>query len=220
MGARPLHVLPILATRHVVHDVAFARILPKPPPPRAGHTPAPPRFGWPAGTLWRMVEVPSAKDGTCGLAPVLHLDGFIMMRLSIRRCWPGLLALAWLLHTPGAHAWGNNGPIPISTDSVFIYRFDVKIGAAAFARPAGPWYSYFPVDPNLLAQRQATAFPNWPTQFPPAVPSPAPVQPIPTQPAPPPGLTYYQPPPYSYGPAVYPAGYYAPQPAPGYWYAR
>src|SRR5437588_6539097 len=95
----------------------------------------------------------------------------------------------------------------ISTNSVYVYRFHVKIVPSAFARPAGPCYSYFPVDPNLIAQPRATAFPNWPTQFP-----PAPVAP------PPQGLTYYVPmqaSPYSYG--VSPAGYYANGP---YWYPR
>jgi hypothetical protein len=132
-----------------------------------------------------------------------------MTRNIVRRFWPGILALAWLLHPSAAHAWGPNTPLPIGTDSVFIYRFDVKIGPSAFARPAGPWYSYFPVDPNLLAQPRAAAFPNWPNQFPPA---PTPTEPM----VRPPGMTYYQPMQYGYG--VYPATYYQAQP--GYWYGR
>jgi hypothetical protein len=140
-----------------------------------------------------------------------------MTRILIRRFWPGLLALAWLLQPTAVQAWGNT-PIPISTDSVFVYRFDIKIGPSAFARPAGPWYSYFPIDPNLLAQPQTAAFPNWPTQFPTAPPQSQPV------PRPVPGMTYYQQPAnpygYGYGYGVYPAGYYAPQPVPAYWYQR
>ena len=137
-----------------------------------------------------------------------------MTRTLTRLGWLGSLGLAWLLTPAAASAWGPNTPIPISTNSVFVYRFDVKIGPSAFARPAGPWYSYFPVDPNLLAQPRATAFPTWPTQFPPQAPPMS---------APPEGLTYYRPMPgnpYAYGSGIYPAGYYAPQPMPSYWYQR
>jgi len=132
-----------------------------------------------------------------------------MMLTTIRRFWPGLLALAWLVAPSGVQAQGNT-PIPIATDAFLVYRFNVKIGPSAFARPAGPWYSYFPVDPNLLAQPQAAAFPNWPSQFP---PTPA------LRPAP--GMAYSPAPmQYGYGPGVYPAGYYAPQQVPAYWYPR
>jgi hypothetical protein len=126
--------------------------------------------------------------------------------ISSRFGWPGLLALAWIASAPAAHAWGPNPPMPIATDCMFVWRFDVKCGPSAFARPAGPWYTYFPVDPNLLAQPRAAAYPNWPTQYPPSAMGP------------PPGLTYYNPlqaSPYAYG--VYPAGYYANGP---YWYPR
>jgi hypothetical protein len=139
-----------------------------------------------------------------------------MTRTLFRRCWPGLLTVAWLLSPSGVQAQGC-APIPIATDSVFIYRFNVKLGAAAFARPAGPWYSYFPIDPNLMARPQAAAFPNWPASFPAAQ---APAQAAPRYA---PGITYYQPPPptpYGYTPGIQPANYYAPQqPAMG-WYPR
>jgi hypothetical protein len=144
------------------------------------------------------------------------MDGFTMTRTLIRRFWPGLLAMAWLLSPTGVQAQGCT-PIPISTDSVFIYRFNVKIGPSAFARPAGPWYSYFPVDPNLMAQPQAAAFPNWPASFP---PTQAPAQAAPRYA---PGITYNQSPPpmpYGYSPGVYPASYYAPQQAAMGWYPR
>jgi hypothetical protein len=137
------------------------------------------------------------------------MDGITMIPTALRRSWPGLAALAWLVGMSSTRAHAD-GPIPIATDAVFYYRFDVKIGPAAFARPAGPWYSYFPIDPNLLAQPRVSAFPNWPNQFP-----------TPGAPVPPPGMTYYpqQGSPYSYGPAqIYPAGYQAPVPA--YWYGR
>ena len=141
-----------------------------------------------------------------------------MTRILIRFS-PGLLALACLLNPPAVHAWGANTPIPISTDSVWIWRFDVKIGPSAFARPAGPWYSYFPVDPNLLAQPQAAAFPNWPTQYP-APPSGAPMPGQPLRPGP--GVSYYQPAPATpyYYQSIYPANYHGAQPAPSYWYPR
>jgi hypothetical protein len=143
------------------------------------------------------------------------MDGFTMTRTLIRRFWPGLLAMAWLLSPSGAEAQGCT-PIPIATDSVFIYRFNVKIGPSAFARPAGPWYSYFPVDPNLMAQPQVNAFPNWPASFP---PTQAPAQAAPRYA---PGITYNQPPPmpYGYSSGVYPASYYAPQQAAMGWYPR
>ncbi len=126
-----------------------------------------------------------------------------MIRTAMRRWWPGLLALVCVLSLPQMRARAD-GPIPISTNSVFYYRFDVKVGPAAFCRPTGPWYSYFPVDPNLLAQPRAAAFPNWPNQYPPAG-----------------GIGYYPPPaaPYGYGQGVYPVSY-QPQPMPGYWYGR
>ena len=145
------------------------------------------------------------------------MDGITMTRTLICRFWPGLLAMAWLLSPSGVQAQCST-PIPIATDSVFIYRFNVKIGPSAFARPAGPWYSYFPVDPNLMARPQAAAFPNWPTSFPPAAAS-APAQAAPRYA---PGITYYQPPPsmpYGYSPGVSPASYYAPQQSMG-WYPR
>ncbi len=125
------------------------------------------------------------------------------LRTLLRHGWPGLLALAWMLAPPAVHAWGNNPPVPVATNSVCVFRFDLKVGPEAFAIPAGPWYSYFPVDPNLLAQPRASAFPSWPTQPPAAAPGT------------PPGLTYQAPPVYGYG--AYPAGYYAP---PGYGYGR
>src|SRR4051794_41855093 len=89
-----------------------------------------------------------------------------MMRQLFRHGWLGLLGLAWTLAPTNAFAWGQ--PIPINVDSVFVWRFDVKCGPSAFAVPAGPWYSCFPVDPNLVAQPAQAAFPNWPGQFPPA----------------------------------------------------
>jgi hypothetical protein len=141
-----------------------------------------------------------------------------MTRDLISRVWPGLLTLAWLLNPQGAEAWGPYPALPVSTESVCILRFDMKCGPEAFARPAGPWYSYFPVDPHLIAQPHAAAFPNWPSPFP---PPPQPVPPLPVRPAPG-GLTYYSPAPvmpYGYGPGVSAAGYYVPQPASGYWYA-
>jgi hypothetical protein len=144
------------------------------------------------------------------------MDGIIMTRTLIRRCWPGLLALAWLLSPSGAEAQGST-PIPISTDSVFIYRFNVKIGPSAFARPAGPWYSYFPIDPNLLARPQVAAFPNWPASF------PSTATPAQTAPRFAPGITYYQTPqamPYGNNPGIAPAGYYTPQQAEMGWYPR
>jgi hypothetical protein len=149
-----------------------------------------------------------------------------MSRTLIRRSWLGLLGLACFLPTSAAHGWGQ--PIPIATDSAADFHLNIKIGAAAFARPAGPWYSYFPVDPYLLAQPRASAFPNWPPMYPP--PGAAPVPPIPPVgpvgpgPRPPvPGMTYYPPAsgmPYGYGASVYPVGYYAPPSMPGYWYYR
>jgi hypothetical protein len=144
-----------------------------------------------------------------------------------------LLALLGLLAWPAAQAWADGGPIPVATDSVFYWRFDVKIGPSAFTRPTGPWYSYFPVDPNLLAQPRASAFPNWPTPYPPQVggfgyqQSAAPYYQPAYQPGYQPGFQpgyqpNYQPvaatyPYYPYGGSIYPAGYYAP---PGYWYGR
>jgi hypothetical protein len=134
-----------------------------------------------------------------------------MTQNLLRRSWPALFALAWLLQPATAQAWGPNPPIPINTNGVFVWRLDVKIGPSAFARPAGPWYSYFPADPNLMVQPRASAFPNWPSQFPPA-PAPAPVRPTP-------GMTYYQPTmPYGYGAAVNPVSYNVPQI--NFWEAR
>jgi hypothetical protein len=165
-----------------------------------------------------MLDVPSMNDGLCSLP---YLDGLTMIRTLLRRSWPGLFAVAWLMGGPDTPARAD-GPIPIATNSCFYYRCDIKIGPHAFARPAGPWYSYFPMDPYLIAQPRASAFPNWPTQPPPGA-----------APAPPPGLVpigttaYYYPDqslPYvyaagAYAPAAYTANYYSPPSTPGYWYA-
>jgi hypothetical protein len=149
------------------------------------------------------------------------MDGLTMIRTALRRTWPGLLTLAWLALPAAAHAWGDgpSGPIPVATNIQFQWQFDLKAGPAAFARPAGPWYSYFPMDSNLIAQPRASAFPNWPGQFPPApaqLPAPAPA------PAPRPAgpMGYYAPPmgAYTYGYGVYPVNYYYASPAA--WYGR
>lgn len=140
-----------------------------------------------------------------------------MIRTVLRRTWPGLLVVAWLSSVPAASAWGDgpNGPIPVATNIQFQWQFDFKAGPAAFARPAGPWYSYFPMDSNLIAQPRAAAFPSWPSQPPTApaqspLPAPAPVRP----------MGYYAPPsqPYAYGYGVYPVNYY--YSSPGAWYGR
>jgi hypothetical protein len=126
------------------------------------------------------------------------------------------LALVWLANGPVSPARAD-GPIPIATNTVFYYRFDVKVGPHAFARPIGPWYSYFPMDPYLIAQPRAATYPNWPGQYPQA---PAPV-PMPGR-APMAPMGYYpdQPAdPYAWAPSVYPAGYYSGLPMSGYWYA-
>ena len=138
-----------------------------------------------------------------------------MTRNISRFGWLGLVALTWLHNPLDAQAWGSkpSPPIPVATNSVCIFRFEVKCGPEAFACPAGPWYSYFPVDPYLISHPQASTFPNWPTSF------PAPTSPTPRPPA---GVTYYPPMPQAspYGYGVYPVGYYAYGPAAGYWYAR
>jgi hypothetical protein len=168
--------------------------------------------------MWRMLDVPSANEGVCVLPFRLLLDGLAMIRTAIRRLWPGLLALAWLANHSQARA---DGPLPISTCNTFICRFDVKIGPSAFCRPAGPWYSYFPIDPNLLAQPRVAAYPNWPNPYPPAgspPPRPLPGQLPPPSPTPN-GMGYYPTPaaPYAYG-GVAPVSYYGTPSAPGYWY--
>jgi hypothetical protein len=127
-----------------------------------------------------------------------------------RRAWLGLFAVAWLLTPATVHAWGT--PIPMKVDSIFIYRFDVKVGPSAFARPAAPWYTYFPSDPNLQAQPARNQYPNWPTNFP-AAQAPSAGGPVTYQmPAQEPAAGYY------YPQAVQPTGYYTP--APSYWYVR
>jgi hypothetical protein len=140
------------------------------------------------------------------------MDGLTMIRTLLRRSWPGLCALACLAGFQATPVRADP-PIPVSTSSTFYYRCDVKCGTAAFARPAGPWYSYFPIDPNLLAQPRASAFPNWPTQLPAPAPLPPPVA------VPPGGMSYYQPA-YPYAANVYPAGYQAQPFTPAYWYGN
>ncbi len=93
------------------------------------------------------------------------------MRHLRHTLWLGLVGLAFAATPNDAAAWGNGAPIPINVDSLFIYRFDVKVGPSAFARPAGPWYTYFPADPYLAKQPQYGTFPNWPAQ--PSLLSPA-----------------------------------------------
>ncbi len=143
-----------------------------------------------------------------------------MIRTVLRRTWPGLLTLAWLSVTSTAHAWGDgpSGPIPVATNIQFNWQFDMRCGPAAFARPTGPWYSYFPMDPNLIAQPRRAAFPSWPSQFPPAAAPLAPPAPAPAQPTGPMG--YYAPPsqPFAHGYGVYPVNYY--YASPGAWYGR
>jgi len=139
-----------------------------------------------------------------------------MIRTALRCTWPGVLALAWMAIPAAAQAWGDgpSGPIPVATNIQFQWQFDMKAGPAAFARPAGPWYSYFPRDANLIAQPRAAAFPNWPGQFPQAptqLPAPVPARPM----AP---MGYYAPPAGAYAYGVYQVNYYYASPAA--WYGR
>lgn len=101
-----------------------------------------------------------------------------MRRQLLRRGWLALLGLAWVLTPAAADAWGP--PVPVRVDSMFVYKFDVIVGPAAFGRPGAPWYTYFPADPHLMAQPRHNAFPNWPTQpYPPtALPGATPVAPL------------------------------------------
>jgi hypothetical protein len=163
--------------------------------------------------------------GRVSAADRAPLDGLTMIRTVLRHSWLGCVALAWLLSPHAASAWGfsTGCPIPVSSKIQCQWQFDVMAGPAAFVRPTGPWYSYFPMDSNLIAQPRATAYPNWPSQFPPVAPAPAQVpmpmpMPMPMgQPMPPMG--YYTPTavPYAYSYGVYPVNYYA---APGNWYGR
>jgi hypothetical protein len=148
------------------------------------------------------------------------MDGLTMTRTVLRRTWPLLLTLALLSSPRAAWAgtWGNC-PIPVATRIECQWQFDFKAGPAAFARPAGPWYSYFPMDSNLISGPRASAFPNWPGQFPPP-PAQLP-PPVPARPGPAP-MGYYtpaaQPGAYANGYGIYPVNYYYASPAA--WYGR
>jgi hypothetical protein len=153
---------------------------------------------------------------------------------ALRRLWPGLLGVAWLAAAPAADAFGP--PPPFRIDANINYRVNVKVGPQAYV-PRAPWYTYFPVDPQMLARQTGTAYPPWPgqslpgnpgipTQGFPVPPPEAPEQAPPgTPPAnPPAGRVFYQPgggwmTPAGYGPSVQPVGY-APTQVPSYWYGR
>ena len=139
------------------------------------------------------------------------------------RLWLPLVGLGCLLTANAAPAAG-----PFKIDSNIEWHFDVKFGPQAEV-PRAPWYTYFPVDPNLAVLARGTPFPGWPNPFPPAVNVPSAA---PSTPAPPP----FPPPPTpnpngaarqtSWGwamtaPAagVQPVGY-VPAQVPSYWYGR
>lgn len=146
-----------------------------------------------------------------------------MFRTHLRLSGLALVGAGLLLSASPARA---TYPIPVKFDTKFQFSAALKVGPHAFA-PRAPWYTYFPVDPNLTNPRpQTTAFPPWPTQ--PAVPfAPIPSPPAPPAPAPADRVTQYAPtwgwPPaaygYGYGVPIQPVTYSAPQ-APSYWYGQ
>jgi len=135
--------------------------------------------------------------------------------------WYSALGAAGLSSLLLAGAAQAAKPIPTKIDAGFEFRFNVQMGPQAFI-PRAPWYTYFPVDPNLIANRPGTSpYPPWPTTFPPA-PGTVPAQPQFKNAAPP----VVPPAPQTRGwgwpvsdGGVQAAGY-VPAQAPSYWYGR
>jgi hypothetical protein len=128
----------------------------------------------------------------------------------------GILALV-----PAVHGAGK--ALPTKIDFGIDFRCNVQCGPQAFV-PRAPWYTYFPVDPNLIARAPGTtAYPPWPATFPPAS-QPQPAAPLPAPRGPVAPLSYQSPAwswpaPTSTGNHVQAAGY-VPAQAPSYWYSR
>jgi hypothetical protein len=135
----------------------------------------------------------------------------------------GLGAVGALLLTTIADA---GPPLPCKVDWGINWHCHVQYGPQAYI-PRAPWYTYFPADANLLAQKPGTTpYPTWPSTFPPA-PGGAPEPKQPPPPAPKTGpnvpLGYYYPSwgltPSSYTAPLQPVGY-MPAQVPSYWYGR
>ena len=122
-----------------------------------------------------------------------------------------LVALAWFSTSGSVQA----DPPAMKISNVRI-NFHVEMSTLpTVPPPTAPWYAYFPADPRRLPAPNATPYPSWPMQFPPAV-GPQ-MKSNSANVAPGPMLTQYWPSYYQSGSNLQPVGYTPPQ-APSYWY--
>jgi hypothetical protein len=144
--------------------------------------------------------------------------GYNLMALSWKAGWP-LAVLVWAFSSPHAARAGDN--LPLKIDAGFNAWFKIYTPQKMYLNNLAPWYTYFPADPAMTAPPRGTAYPTWPSPFPP--PRLAPPQPRlmtppdrgQAPPAPRPGQTavFRQP------EAVQPVGYFCTTP-PSYWFVR
>jgi hypothetical protein len=125
-----------------------------------------------------------------------------------------LLLAVGLLFVSRARA---GDPVPCKVDFGVAVRCNIQCGPQA-AIPRAPWYTYFPVEPNVIAKAPGTtSYPPWPATFPPT--APAPTAPAPTAPGQAPVPMTYHRPGAGYASPVQ-AVSYAPSQVPSYWYGR
>lgn len=135
----------------------------------------------------------------------------------------GMTSPRWWLALLGLIAFASIGESQtpgrpnVKVDTVFKFQVNVKVGPE-IQRPTAPWYAYFPADPRMMAGAQASPYPTWPQQFPPAMP-PADAQKDPLK------KLSYDPGsmPVAYWPTYLTSGYaqpvgHVPMQAPSYWY--